>query len=244
MTRSLKHSLVAGSLVAASMFALLCALPPAAQAQDEGPAVPIEKAPWHLPVFKNDYVTVLKIDVPPGRNTGFHTHSTDSISVNIEDADMANQNIGDKQTPPNHSKRGGANFTAYSKGPPRTHKASNMGPTSFHNVSFILNYPQPGRFTPSTRADAKGYTQIMDNERVRGWRVALEPGETSAAITQSAPGLRIVLDGGEIAEIVPGQPDRGMNLRLGEFYWQDAGATRAVRNNGTTRVEFMEFELK
>jgi hypothetical protein len=237
MTRSLGHS-----LAAASMFALLCAVP-VAYAQDEGPGVPIEKAPWHLPVFKNDYVTVLKIDVPPGRNTGFHTHSTDSVSVNIEDADMANQNLGGKPTPPRHSKRGGANFTAYSKEPPRTHKASNMGPTPFHNVSFILNYPQPGRFTPSTR-DAKGYTQIMDNERVRGWRVALEPGETSAAITQSAPGLRIVLDGGEIAEIVPGQPDRGMNLRLGEFYWQDPGTTRAIRNNGTTRVEFMEFELK
>jgi hypothetical protein len=238
MTRSLGRS-----LAAASMFAMLCA-PAAAYAQDEGPAVPIEKAPWHLPVFKNDYVTVLKIDVPPGRNTGFHTHSTDSVSVNIEDADMSNQNLGGQPTPPRHSKRGGANFTAYSKEPPRTHKASNMGPTPFHNVSFILNYPQPGRFTPSTRADAKGYTQIMDNERVRGWRVALAPGETSAAITQSAPGLRIVLDGGEIAEIVPGQPDRGMNLRLGEFYWQDAGTTRAIRNNGTTRVEFVEFELK
>jgi hypothetical protein len=35
-----------------------------------------------------------------------------------------------------------------------------------------------------------------------------------------------------------------MSLRLGEFYWQDAGTTRAVRNNGATRVEFVEFELK
>jgi hypothetical protein len=56
--------------------------------------------------------------------------------------------------------------------------------------------------------------------------------------------MRIVLDGGEIAELVPGQPDRGMNLRLGEFYWQDPGVTRAVRNNGTTRIELVEFELK
>jgi hypothetical protein len=239
MTRSLHRS-----FAALSVFALVWALPPAARAQDEGPAVPIEKAPWHLPVFKNDYVTVLKIDIPPGRNTGFHTHTTDSVSVNIEAAEMANQNIGEKQTPPQHSKRGGANFTAFSKQPPRTHKASNMGPTPFHNVSFILNQPQPGHFTPSTRADGQGYAQIMDNERVRGWRVVLEPGQTAAAITQSAPGLRIVLDGGEIAELVPGQSDRGMSLRLGEFYWQDAGTTRAIRNNGTTRVEFVEFELK
>ena len=43
---------------------------------------------------------------------------------------------------------------------------------------------------------------------------------------------------------VPGQPDRPMSLKLGEFFWQNAGVTRAVRNSGTTRVELVEFELK
>jgi len=232
------------NLIATLCVAFVCLISQAAIAEDEVHAVPIEKAPFHLPVFKNEYVTVLKIDVPPHRNTGFHTHTTDSVSVNIEPADMANQLPGEKQTPPQHSKRGEPNFVAYSKQPPRTHKASNMGETPFHNVSFLLNYPQPGRFSPSSRAGVSGYTQIMDNERVRGWRLVLEPGQTTAAFTQTAPGLRIVLDGSEIAELVPGQPERGMNLRLGEFYWQDPGVTRAVRNSGTTRLELFEFELK
>jgi len=231
------------------LMATLCAavaglLSQVATAQEEVHAVPIEKAPFHLPVFKNEYVTVLKIDVPPHRNTGFHTHTTDSVSVNIEAADMANQLPGEKQTPPQHSKRGQPNFTAYTNQPPRTHKASNMGEAPFHNVSFLFNYPKPGRFSPSSRAGVSGYTQIMDNERVRGWRLVLEPGETAGSFTQTAPGVRIVLDGSEIAELVPGQADRGMNLRMGEFYWQDPGMTRSVRNNGTTRLELFEFELK
>ncbi len=86
--------------------------------------------------------------------------------------------------------------------------------------------------------------QILDNERVRGWRVVLEPGQAAGEIRQQAPGLRIVIDGGILAEIVPGQADRGMSLRAGDFLWQEAGATRAVRNTGTTRLEFVEFELK
>jgi len=229
-------------LVTALLAALTCLLAQAARAEDEGLVVPIEKALFHQPVFKNEFVTVLKIDVPPHRDTGFHTHTTDSVSINIEAADMANTLPGQPQTPPQHSRRGQANFTAYSKQPPRTHKASNMGETPFHNVSFIFNDPQPGRFQPSTRGAA--YNQIMDNERARGWRLVLEPGQTADAITQSAPGLRIVLDGGVIAELVPGQPDRGMTMRQGEFYWQDAGVTRAVRNVGTTRLELVEFELK
>ncbi len=228
---------------AASVVMLACALSQAALAQDEGPAVPIEKAPFHQPVFKNEWVTVLKIDVPPRRDTGFHTHTTDSVSVNIEEADMANTLPGQPQAPPQHTRRGQANFTAYSKEPPRTHKASNVGETPFHNVSFILNQPRSGRLLPSTR-DVPGYAQIMDNDRVRGWRLVLEPGQTAEVITQTAPGFRVVLDAGIIAELVPGEPDRGMTLRTGEFYWQDAGATRAVRNTGTTRLELLEFELK
>lgn len=93
-------------------------------AQQEGPAVPIEEAPHHLPVFKNESVTVLKIDVPPQRNTGFHIHATDSVSVNIEEADM---------------------------------------------------------FSPSSRADVSGYTEIMDNERVRGRRLCSIPDKLQAS---------------------------------------------------------------
>ena len=41
-----------------------------------------------------------------------------------------------------------------------------------------------------------------------------------------------------------GQPDRGLALRLGDFYWQEPGTTRGIRNIGTTRIEIAEFELK
>ena len=68
--------------------------------------------------------------------------------------------------------------------------------------------------------------------------------EATGPVTQSAPGLRVIIDGGEIAEIVPGQPDRGLALRLGDFYWQEPGTTRGIRNIGTTRIEIAEFELK
>jgi len=48
----------------------------------------------------------------------------------------------------------------------------------------------------------------------------------------------------EIAEIVPGQLDCGLGLRLGDFYWQEPGTTRGIRNIGTTRIAIAEFELK
>ena len=203
-------------LLTAAFVGLTCTLVQPAMAQDQGPAVPIEKAPYHLPVFTNEYVTMLHIYVPPQRNTGYHTHSRDSVSVNIEDADMTNQDLGKPQPgPAQRGTRGRATFTAYGSQPPRSHKASNVGATPFHNVSFIFRSPQPGRFTPSSRADVPAYVPVMDNERVRGWRLVLEPGQSVQAIAQQAPGIRIVVSGGELVESVPGQPERGMSLKLG-----------------------------
>ena len=55
-------------LLTASLFALACAFASPAVAQNDDAAVPISKAPYHLPVFTNEYLTVLKIFIPPGRN--------------------------------------------------------------------------------------------------------------------------------------------------------------------------------
>ena len=232
-------------LLIASILVVACIFAAPATAQQEEAGVPILKAPYHLPVFTNEYVTVLKIFIPPGRNTGYHIHSEDSVSVNIVPADMTNQNLGSSDvTRGERAPRGRAAYTAYGKEGPRTHKATNVGQTPFHNISFILKNRESGRFTPSSRANVPDYVQIMDNERVRGWRLVLEPGQSVAAITQTAPGIRIVLDGGELVETVSGYADRGWMLGSGEFYWQDPGITRGLRNIGTTRIEIEEFEIK
>jgi hypothetical protein len=231
-------------LIVAAVVIMFAGAAPPAFAQGEEGSVPIEQAPYHLPVFTNEYVTVLKIEIPPTRDTGYHTHTRDSVSVNIVPADNVNQDLGSSQVSASaRAERGRVQFTAYGGQPPRSHKNTNVGTTPFHNVSFIFKAARPLGLTPSTRAEAPAYAPVLDNARVRGWRLVLEPGQSAPAVSQRSPGLRIVVGGGEIVESVPGQPDRSMFLRDGEFYWQDP-KTRAVRNRGTTRIELVEFELK
>jgi hypothetical protein len=229
-------------VVRASLAVLVSAVVPVlAQSEDKG--VPILQAPFHVPAMKNEYGTVLIINIPPGRNTGYHTHSQDSFSVNIEAADMTNQNLGSTQvTGPNRAQQGRILFTPYYKDGERTHRANNIGQTHFHNVSFLFASRTPHGFTPSTRP--QGYEQIEDNHRFRAWRLALQPGQSVPAFRQGAPGMRVIVSGGELTETVPGQPDRGMKPRVGEFFWQEAGVTRAVRNSGTTPLNIVEVELK
>ncbi len=76
------------------------------------------------------------------------------------------------------------------------------------------------------------------------WRVILEPGQSTGQITQSAPALRVYVHGGVLAEVIPGNAERGMAPYDGDFVWKDAGETRSIKNTGTQRLEFIEFEMK
>ena len=158
---------------------------------------------------------------------------------------MTNQNLGDAQAGPlRHSRRGEPSFTAYQQAPPRTHKASNVGTTPFHNVSFLFAYPNPGRFTPG-RVPEGLRLQADHGQRARARLAAHARARPDRGGDHaSGAGFADRARSGEIAESVPGQPDRGMMLKNGDYFWQDAGVTRAVRNIGTTRVEYLEFELK
>jgi hypothetical protein len=213
-----------------------------ALAQEEGPPVPVDKAAYHVPVFRNDTIAVLRVNIPGHRSAGYHIHSQDQISVLVEEADQSAQVLGEAAAPPRRNKRGSVTFTAYSK-KTLTHRVNNVGDSAFHNIVVTLINPQPKGLTPGVR-DVAGYTQILDNDRVRGWRLVLEPGQSAGAITQTAPALRVVVDGGEISESMPGERERGMALRLGDFYWQEPGSTRTVRNIGTSRIEVVEIEFK
>ena len=234
-------------VISASLLALSCALSQPALAQLEDKPVPMDKAPFHIPVFANDYIILLNVNIPPGRNTGYHIHYADSVSVNLTPASQTNQNYGSsdvsKPGTGGEGEPGRATFTDITKNGPRTHKATNVGPTPFHNLSFILKDHAAGPGV-SDRSGVAGYTQVMDNARIRGWRVVLKPGQATGQITQTAPGLRVYIHGGVLAEVVPGSADRGMAPYDGDFIWQDAGQTRAVKNTGTTAIEFVEFELK
>jgi quercetin dioxygenase-like cupin family protein len=214
------------------------ALPTSAQT-----VLPVEQTPYHVPVFTNDYVTVLNVFVPPQRTSGYHRHSLDSLGVLIGDTDRTGQVLGAKETPTPRRDPGAVNFTFYHK-EPAVHTITIKGDAPFHNIVVELVRPTPYGFKPGSRDGAAGYAQVLDNERVRVWRLVLAPGAEAPAITQAAPGIRIVVAGGEIVERIAGRPDRGIAPHAGEFFWQDAGVTRAVRNAGATRVELVEVELK
>ncbi len=222
-----------------SLGAMLGVMPAAAQQT----VLPVEETPYHVPAFSNELVRVLNVFIPAQRTSGFHRHSIDSLGVLIGEGPRTTQVLGAAVVSPPVRTAGAVTFSFYRR-EPIVHAVTATGDTPFQNVVVELLSSGPEGFTPSSRDRSAGYTQVLDNERVRAWRLVLAPGEEAPAITQTAPGIRIVVAGGELVERVPGHSDRGIAPHAGEFFWQDAGTTRALRNIGTTRVELVEVELK
>jgi mannose-6-phosphate isomerase-like protein (cupin superfamily) len=173
----------------------------------------------------------------------YHRHSIDFAWVVVEATDRVEITVLDKPMGLVCLKTGQVVFNGYSKAP-LIHQVANAGQSSLHIMGIEIPDSQPGRFSPSTRSDVPAYAPVLDNERVRGWRLMLQPNESASTIVQTAPGVRIVVQSGDTVETTPEKPDHELNLNRGDFVWQEAGTTRAVRNVGTSPVEWVEFELK
>ena len=108
----------------------------------EVPAVvPVTKAPFHLPIFSNQLVTLLNVTIPPGRTAGYHRHERDSAFVIIESARARVQVLGaepiESQAP-----QGGVFYAGWANRPV-THQVTNVSANPFHVVGFELLYPDP-----------------------------------------------------------------------------------------------------
>lgn len=156
-------------------FALLAYAPFCGAQSADPPILAVEAASYHVPVLSNDYVKVLNVRIPPRRDSGYHRHSLDSVAVLMSDATRTNTTLGAEPVARPAQPRGTVAFSPYARDP-LVHTVTLQGDQTFHNIVVELLQPSAGR-TPSDRPPI--YTPVLDNERVRVWRLVLEPGEAA-----------------------------------------------------------------
>jgi quercetin dioxygenase-like cupin family protein len=221
---------------------LACALaaPSWAEEAEKPTIVPVTKAPFHLFTFQDDNMSLENVTLPPGFSTGYHSHDQDLVFVVTAGAKIKNQVLG-KEPAEREFKLGDVGFVYYAK-TPGVHQVINLERDNAMRLLAVgIVYPEPGRYTVSTRP-AK-YEVVLDNDRVRAWRLKLNPGESAPAIQQTAPGARIVVTGGTVTEKRPGKPDQPMVLKNHDFVAMPV-EERGIENNGNGAVELVEIELK
>lgn len=222
------------------LFRLLLSLTLLLPASAQSP-VPIEKEPRHRLKFENQYVRVFYVFIPPGDTSLFHTHVNDGLSVRLADARIRDEALGGapEDTP---LKRGGVSF-GY-RPIPLTHKVSNIGSTPFRNM-FVEVLPSAAMsFDASSLADVAGHTLVLENERVRVFRLALAPGQSTDLHTHALRCLGVAVSEGRIAVEVPGKKIRTVKFRPGDTRWHEGGTKHSLRNIGSAPFEAVDIELK
>lgn len=217
---------------------------PASAGQTSSATVnPVEQASFHQLVFADADIAVLNNLYPPKGDSGFHAHERDLFAVVIQPARSSGQGVGKPLTAAPAIELGAVAYSAVG-GERRIHRVVNDDDRPFQIIVIELRRSSPAGTATSTREAAPQYTQIVDNPRLRAWRLVLAPGQSVPPITQADKGVRVVVRGGLLTTITPGAHDQRLALRAGDFAVQAAGSTRALRNDGTDIIELVEVELK
>ena len=201
--------------------------------------VPVEKEPRHLVKFENQYVRVLDVIFPPGYTTLFHTHSNDNVAVVINGGKRRGEKVGEQ---PNDAiaKTGNASFAKASY----THRIINTGDTTLRFIDVEILSSQGLSKNTLVRDKVAGHQIVLENERVRIYRIKLEPGQSTELFTYELPGLTVIVLPAKIQIETPSQKIRTEDFKSGDFRWHAGSLSRSLKNVGPTSFEAIEIELK
>jgi quercetin dioxygenase-like cupin family protein len=211
-----------------------------ANAEDE--AIPAQQEPRHRPKLENEYVRVLDVEIPAGYQTLFHTHALNYTYLMVNSALLRNEVPG-KPAADIKIPAGLVGYYRASEGA-YTHRFTNIGDGTFRAIGIELMRAAPGVAVTPPLPEQSGYVTVLDNERVRAYRVTLEPGQSTPSVTLPGPSIRVAGTAGKILQQAPGAEAVAINLTPAQFEFRSGSAAHSLKNVGDARVEIYEFELK
>jgi quercetin dioxygenase-like cupin family protein len=203
-------------------------------------AVNVRREPRHLIKFENKYVRVIDASVAVGDATLFHTHDIDNVPVAISGGDLKTELLGQQGT----FSTVATGAVSYAK-ETYTHRISNVGKTHVRFIDAeILASPGDATNVPPPLTGVNGLTLEIDNQRVRIYRLILEPGQSTGLHTHKLSRLSVVVSKGKVAMEAQKQKTQIVNFKPGDFRWQTGETTHAIKNIGTSRFEMVDIEWK
>jgi hypothetical protein len=198
--------------------------------------------PHHRPKFVNEVVRVLNVEVLPGERTLYHTHSLDYPYLMLSTSLLKNDIPGKPQTDLNIT-AGLVGYYRASQGA-YTHRFTNVDSKPFRaiGIELLSNAPLGSGGAPLDESSA--VKKVLDNERVRGYRLTLKPGESIGPVTLPGRSVRVAQTASVIEQSVNGSEVSKISMEIAQFEWRETAASYVLKNVGDAIVELVEFEFK
>lgn len=207
--------------------------------------VAAHEEPRHVPKLTNDWVRVIDVNIPEGERTLFHTHSLDYPFLMVSSVTLRNQIYGQeaKDMP---ITRGLVGYYNASTQGAYTHRFINLGPGNFRAIGIeLLKPPGEGQgLAIAPIAPQAGLATVVDNERVRAYRIVLQPGQSLGPVTLQGPSLRVALTDGVITDQRDGEAPVDVVMTPAQFSFSESARTLTMSNHGAQPMEWVEFEFK
>jgi hypothetical protein len=219
---------------------LLLTVPAAAQSQDN--AVPVSVEANHKIRFDNGKVRIYEVQLFKGKSTAIHEHTVDNFAVILNTTTRANEpKGGERAVAPVTA--GQVGFGSTAKGP-YSHRVQATGDVPYRNVTMeLLLARNLGSSIGASKRPDPFVVALQDSARGRAYRLTLKPGATTPSFERPANTLIVAISGGRTSELVEGMEPRLWDSESGSFRWVDESKRLAIRNDGSTDIEFIEIEV-
>lgn len=199
--------------------------------------VAVEDEPLHKMVFKNDFVEVMHVVIPPGQSTLFHTHSHDGVALRLSKSRLTVDEPGKPTSAPAKTRIGDVTAQAYGENP-YTHRVNNVGKTPFEVIDVeVLKRPEGRTVEPLAELTAEN-----PSSRVYRWQLAA--GASSPQHTHERPYLIMAVHDMNLRMTSPDGGAMEHPVKAGEFHWVDSKVTHTLTNEGKQDGSIVEIEIK
>jgi mannose-6-phosphate isomerase-like protein (cupin superfamily) len=203
-------------------------------------AVTIEQDPSHRLKFENKFIRVFNVEVPVGGSTLFHSHIFDGVGVRITNAEIVDEVLGGEKAT-YVMKPGEVSFGA--RPSPLSHRVINSGKGIFRNIFIEIlpsNAVPPADTVPPLSPQ---HTVAIQNARIRANRLILKPGSSTVSHLHPRHGIGVAVADGKAQITAADGSSRIVDLRAGDFVWQEAGTRHMIKNVGKAPLELIDIEL-
>ncbi len=214
---------------------ILIGLPLVTRAQ-----VPVHQEPRHRPVFQNDALRVLDVEIKADDTTLDHIHNNDIAIVCISGCDLRTRLFGGTWGDANIRNPGETTTGTYS-GHPATHAHQNIG-SSFYRAVSVENL-RPTGSSQAEPATGPGMKIVNKSRAFLIYDLRLVAGTSPTRHIHTSPTVTVLITGDEVVSSGHAQHSKPLD-HSGSWDVIPPGEAHTLSTKGNREVQVIEVEVR
>ncbi|MDG2024636.1 MAG: hypothetical protein P8J75_09275 [Actinomycetota bacterium] len=203
--------------------------------------VEVRDEPRHRHRFENDYIRLYDVLIPEGDQTLYHRHCVDTFYVMIADSSVQDRTLGELESSTAQIIAGGAFLRAHLS-EPLIHRVCNIGSSDARMIGAELKAAPP--VSASLPLDVPCHSVQKEHDRLRVYRLGIQPEQTTGPISYDFYSLTIVLEAAVVLVEDELHNQTLMSCSAGDAIWQSPRSNFTISNPGRTEYRAIVAEWR